>query len=118
MAEKEPAPVPGTAVPVYLGDSFFNNPSSSFHYLRYRFRPSSVDLEAKGTLTVKPSNTMELDMPTTDETGAHFIANVEPATETECVLIYDGECFLLEMLSSKFKIRHEHSRGGKARLDA
>jgi hypothetical protein len=38
---------------------------------------------------------------------------VEPATETECVLIYDGDCFRLEILSTKFKIRHEHSRSTK-----
>lgn len=93
-----------------LGSTFNSpKPRTSFHTLKYDFKPASIDLSKSATLDVSSNNQVTVTMPHLDSSGvpkAVFKGNQRNYTK-ECVLIIDkvtGE-ITLEKLHHNIQVK-------------
>lgn len=95
---------PQGTFPVELGDSFWRR--TTFHTLRYNFKPHTVFGSRTGRLRVKEQRAVELrvDGADADDETTMFRGHVEEQKQTECMLIcgLDGK-WRLERVTSTFK---------------
>nr|CAD7460034.1 unnamed protein product [Timema tahoe] len=93
---------------VKLGTSFTGSKGSSFHTIRYDFKPASVDLNKMSTIDTGTNHQMTVTVPHLDGAGTShtvFKGSQRPY-QKECVLIIDkttGE-ITLEKLSSNIQV--------------
>ncbi|KAI4811643.1 hypothetical protein KUCAC02_014522 [Chaenocephalus aceratus] len=84
-----------------LGESFEKRPKSSFHTIRYDFKPASIDTSCEGELQVGKGEEVTITLP-------HIPAprNKRPY-QKDCVLIinHDTGEFMLEKLSSSIQVK-------------
>ncbi|XP_065337576.1 ELL-associated factor 1 [Cloeon dipterum] len=100
-----------------LGSSFYkkNAPGSSFHTVKYDFKPASVDVQKMATVDVGSTNDITITVPNVDGASlGHTVyrGNQKPYNK-ECVLIFDhttGE-FTLERLSSNIQVKKTRCEG-------
>ncbi|GLV38285.1 ELL-associated factor [Carabus blaptoides fortunei] len=101
-----------------LGSSFTNPRSSSFHTIRYDFKPASVDINKMATVDVGNSNQVTVTVPHLDGAGIPqtlFKGSQRPY-QKECVLIIDrvtGE-ISLEKLASNMQVKKTRAEAYKA----
>lgn len=101
-----------------LGQSFTNPRSSSFHTIRYDFKPASVDINKMATVDVGNNNQVTVTVPHLDGAGIPqtlFKGSQRPY-QKECVLIIDrvtGE-ITLEKLSSNMQVKKTRAESYKA----
>ncbi|KAK7157144.1 hypothetical protein R3I93_008576 [Phoxinus phoxinus] len=107
-----------------LGDSFEKRPKSSFHTIRYDFKPASIDTSCEGELQVGKGEEVTITLP-------HIPGSTPPMTvfkgnkkpyQKDCVLIinHDTGEFVLEKLSSSIQVKKTRAEGSskvQARLD-
>lgn len=92
-----------------LGPSFSNGKASSFHTIRYDFKPASVDLSKMATVDVRNGNEVMVTVPHLDGAGTShtvFRGSQRPY-QKECVLIFDratGE-ITLEKLTCNIQVK-------------
>lgn len=96
-----------------LGQSFTSNSSSSFHTLRYDFKPASVDMTKMATVAVGENHQVTVTVPHMDGAGTPqtiFKGSHRPYKK-ECVLIFDrktGEV-TLEKLTHNVQVKKTRS---------
>lgn len=107
-----------------LGDSFEKRPRSSFHTIRYDFKPASIDTSCEGELQVGKGEEVTITLP-------HIPGSTPPMTvfkgnkrpyQKDCVLIinHDTGEFMLEKLSSSIQVKKTRAEGSskiQARLE-
>ncbi|KAF0032086.1 hypothetical protein F2P81_016641 [Scophthalmus maximus] len=92
-----------------LGESFEKRPKSSFHTIRYDFKPASIDTSCEGELQVGKGDEVTITLP-------HIPGSTPPMTvfkgnkrpyQKDCVLIinHDTGEFVLEKLSSSIQVK-------------
>ncbi|XP_051999878.1 ELL-associated factor 1-like [Xyrauchen texanus] len=98
-----------------LGESFEKRPKSSFHTIRYDFKPASIDTSCEGELQVGKGDEVTITLP-------HIPGSTPPMTvfkgnkrpyQKDCVLIINhgtGE-FMLEKLSSSIQVKKTRAEG-------
>lgn len=92
-----------------FGSSFMNSKSTSFHTLRYDFKPASVDANKRATVDVGSNHQVTVTVPHHDGSGtAHtvFKGSQQPYKK-ECVLIIDRDTgeITLEKLSTCIQLK-------------
>ncbi|NP_001002115.1 ELL-associated factor 1 isoform X1 [Danio rerio] len=98
-----------------LGDSFEKRPKSSFHTIRYDFKPASIDTSCEGDLQVGKGDEVTITLP-------HIPGSTPPMTvfkgnkrpyQKDCVLIinHDTGEFMLEKLSSSIQVKKTRAEG-------
>lgn len=97
-----------------LGSTFYSqNPRSSFHTLKYDFKPASVDLSKIASLDVSSNNQVTVTVPHLDGSGVPktvFKGNQRNYTK-ECVLIIDKTtgAVTLEKLHHNIQVKKTRS---------
>uniref|UniRef100_A0A667XYY1 ELL associated factor 1 n=1 Tax=Myripristis murdjan TaxID=586833 RepID=A0A667XYY1_9TELE len=98
-----------------LGESFEKRPRSSFHTIRYDFKPASIDTSCEGELQVGKGDEVTITLP-------HIPGSTPPMTvfkgnkrpyQKDCVLIinHDTGEFVLEKLSSSIQVKKTRAEG-------
>ncbi|XP_024114338.1 ELL-associated factor 1 [Oryzias melastigma] len=98
-----------------LGESFEKRPKSSFHTIRYDFKPASIDTSCEGKLQVGKGDEVTITLP-------HIPGSTPPMTvfkgnkrpyQKDCVLIinHDTGEFVLEKLSSSIQVKKTRAEG-------
>ncbi|KAJ8290835.1 hypothetical protein GJAV_G00018140 [Gymnothorax javanicus] len=98
-----------------LGESFQKRPKSSFHTIRYDFKPASIDTTCQGELQVGKGDEVTITLP-------HIPGSTPPMTvfkgnkrpyQKDCVLImnHDTGEFMLEKLSSSIQVKKTRAEG-------
>ncbi|KAJ7985512.1 hypothetical protein DPEC_G00352820 [Dallia pectoralis] len=98
-----------------LGDSFEKRPKSSFHTIRYDFKPASIDTTCEGDLQVGKGEEVTITLP-------HIPGSTPPMTvfkgnkrpyQKDCVLIinHDTGEYMLEKLSSSIQVKKTRAEG-------
>ncbi|XP_034030300.1 ELL-associated factor 1 [Thalassophryne amazonica] len=98
-----------------LGESFEKQPNSSFHTIRYDFKPASIDTSCEGELQVGKGDEVTITLP-------HIPGSTPPMTvfkgnkrpyQKDCVLIinHDTGEFVLEKLSSNIQVKKTRAEG-------
>ncbi|XP_043575210.1 ELL-associated factor 1 [Chiloscyllium plagiosum] len=98
-----------------LGESFEKRPKSSFHTIRYDFKPASIDTSCEGELQVGKGDQVTITLP-------HIPGSTPPMTvfkgnkrpyQKDCVLIinHDTGEFVLEKLSSSIQVKKTRAEG-------
>lgn len=98
-----------------LGESFEKRPKSSFHTIRYDFKPASIDTSCEGELQVGKGDEVTITLP-------HIPGSTPPMTvfkgnkrpyQKDCVLIinHDTGEFVLEKLSSSIQVKKTRAEG-------
>ncbi|KAG7469853.1 hypothetical protein MATL_G00133330 [Megalops atlanticus] len=98
-----------------LGESFQRRPKSTFHTIRYDFKPASIDLTCEGELQVGKGDEVTITLP-------HIPGSTPPMTvfkgnkrpyQKDCVLImnHDTGEFMLEKLSSSIQVKKTRAEG-------
>lgn len=98
-----------------LGESFEKKPKSSFHTIRYDFKPASIDTSCEGALQVGKGDEVTITLP-------HIPGSTPPMTlfkgnkrpyQKDCVLIinHDTGEFVLEKLSSSIQVKKTRAEG-------
>ncbi|KAL4657422.1 ELL-associated factor 1 [Arapaima gigas] len=98
-----------------LGESFDRRPRSSFHTIRYDFKPASIDTSCEGELQVGKGDEVTITLP-------HIPGSTPPMTvfkgnkrpyQKDCVLIinHDTGEFTLEKLSSSIQVKKTRAEG-------
>lgn len=98
-----------------LGESFEKRPKSSFHTIRYDFKPASIDTSCEGELQVGKGDEVTITLP-------HIPGSTPPMTvfkgnkrpyQKDCVLIinHDTGQFMLEKLSSSIQVKKTRAEG-------
>ncbi|XP_057690741.1 ELL-associated factor 1-like [Corythoichthys intestinalis] len=98
-----------------LGESFEKRPKSSFHTIRYDFKPASIDTSCEGELHVGKGDEVTITLP-------HIPGSTPPMTvfkgnkrqyQKDCVLIinHDTGAFVLEKLSSSIQVKKTRAEG-------
>uniref|UniRef100_A0A8C2BZD3 Transcription elongation factor Eaf N-terminal domain-containing protein n=1 Tax=Cyprinus carpio TaxID=7962 RepID=A0A8C2BZD3_CYPCA len=98
-----------------LGDSFEKRPKSSFHTIRYDFKPASIDTSCEGELQAGKGDEVTITLP-------HIPGSTPPMTvfkgnkrpyQKDCVLIinHDTGEFMLEKLSSSIQVKKTRAEG-------
>ncbi|KAG7266892.1 hypothetical protein CRUP_018248 [Coryphaenoides rupestris] len=98
-----------------LGESFEKKPKSSFHTIRYDFKPASIDTSCEGELQVGKGDEVTITLP-------HIPGSTPPMTvfkgnkrpyQKDCVLIinHDTGEFVLEKLSSSIQVKKTRAEG-------
>lgn len=98
-----------------LGESFEKRPKSSFHTIRYDFKPASIDTSCEGELQVGKGEEVTITLP-------HIPGSTPPMTvfkgnkrpyQKDCVLIinHDTGDFMLEKLSSSIQVKKTRAEG-------
>lgn len=107
-----------------LGESFEKRPRSSFHTVRYDFKPASIDTSCEGELQVGKGDEVTITLP-------HIPGSTPPMTvfkgnkrpyQKDCVLIinHDTGEYVLEKLSSSIQVKKTRAEGSskiQARLE-
>ncbi|KAM8971088.1 ELL-associated factor 1-like [Sarcophilus harrisii] len=107
-----------------LGESFQKRPKSSFHTIRYDFKPASIDTLGEGELQVGKGDEVTITLPNIPGSAAPvsvFKGNKRPCQRDYILIInHDtGEC-VLEKLSSNIQVKNIRTEGGskiQARID-
>ncbi|XP_043920867.1 ELL-associated factor 1 [Protopterus annectens] len=98
-----------------LGESFEKRPKSSFHTIRYDFKPASIDTSCEGELQVGKGDEVSITLP-------HIPGSTPPMTvfkgnkrpyQKDCVLIINHETgeYVLEKLSSSIQVKKTRAEG-------
>ncbi|XP_030638386.1 ELL-associated factor 1 [Chanos chanos] len=98
-----------------LGESFEKRPKSSFHTIRYDFKPASIDTTCEGELQVGKGDEVTITLP-------HIPGSTPPMTvfkgnkrpyQKDCVLIinHDTGEYMLEKLSSSIQVKKTRAEG-------
>ncbi|XP_064804346.1 LOW QUALITY PROTEIN: ELL-associated factor 1 [Oncorhynchus masou masou] len=98
-----------------LGESFEKRPKSSFHTIRYDFKPASIDTSCEGELQVGKGEEVTITLP-------HIPGSTPPMTvfkgnkrpyQKDCVLIinHDTGEYMLEKLSSSIQVKKTRAEG-------
>lgn len=98
-----------------LGESFEKRPKSSFHTIRYDFKPASIDTSCEGELQVGKGDEVTITLP-------HIPGSTPPMTvfkgnkrpyQKDCVLIinHDTGEFVLEKLGSSIQVKKTRAEG-------
>ncbi|XP_026877885.2 ELL-associated factor 1 [Electrophorus electricus] len=98
-----------------LGESFEKRPKSSFHTIRYDFKPASIDTSCEGELQVGKGDEVAITLP-------HIPGSTPPMTvfkgnkrpyQKDCVLIinHDTGEFILEKLCSSIQVKKTRAEG-------
>ncbi|XP_062394265.1 ELL-associated factor 1 [Sardina pilchardus] len=98
-----------------LGESFEKRPKSSFHTIRYDFKPASIDTTCEGELQVGKGDEVTITLP-------HIPGSTPPMTvfkgnkrpyQKDCVLIinHDTGEYILEKLSSSIQVKKTRAEG-------
>lgn len=98
-----------------LGESFEKRPRSSFHTVRYDFKPASIDTSCEGELQVGKGDEVTITLP-------HIPGSTPPMTvfkgnkrpyQKDCVLIinHDTGEYVLEKLSSSIQVKKTRAEG-------
>ncbi|CAH2282801.1 ELL-associated factor 1 [Pelobates cultripes] len=98
-----------------LGESFEKKPRSSFHTVRYDFKPASIDTSCEGELQVGKGDEVTITLP-------HIPGSTPPMTvfkgnkrpyQKDCVLIinHDTGEYVLEKLSSSIQVKKTRVEG-------
>ncbi|XP_030226566.1 ELL-associated factor 1 [Gadus morhua] len=98
-----------------LGESFEKKPKSSFHTIRYDFKPASIDTSCEGELQVGKGDEVTITLP-------HIPGSTPPMTvfkgnkrpyQKDCVLIinHDTGEFVLEKLISSIQVKKTRAEG-------
>ncbi|XP_053323396.1 ELL-associated factor 1 [Spea bombifrons] len=98
-----------------LGESFEKRPRSSFHTVRYDFKPASIDTSCEGELQVGKGDEVTITLP-------HIPGSTPPMTvfkgnkrpyQKDCVLIinHDTGEYMLEKLSSSIQVKKTRAEG-------
>ncbi|XP_028836888.1 ELL-associated factor 1 [Denticeps clupeoides] len=98
-----------------LGESFEKRPKSSFHTIRYDFKPASIDTTCEGELQVGKGEEVTITLP-------HIPGSTPPMTvfkgnkrpyQKDCVLIinHDTGEYMLEKLSSSIQVKKTRAEG-------
>ncbi|XP_018418252.1 PREDICTED: ELL-associated factor 1 [Nanorana parkeri] len=107
-----------------LGESFEKKPRSSFHTVRYDFKPASIDTSCEGELQVGKGDEVTITLP-------HIPGSTPPMTvfkgnkrpyQKDCVLIinHDTGEYVLEKLSGSIQVKKTRAEGSskiQARLE-
>lgn len=96
-------PQPGSEYPVVLGHSFKRRPRCKFWSLRWNFKPGFIeDTALDGTLIRNDSGSVRLFLPSAQKEGQmhEFEGKSGQCKSTECVLIFKGDHYCLERLST------------------
>ncbi|CAB4068848.1 EAF [Lepeophtheirus salmonis] len=84
--------VSGEVRELNIGSSFREN--STFHTIRYDFKPASVDPSKMGVLSVggDSNSSVSVNVPHMNGTGnTHFGGHAKESNKRECILIFDAE---------------------------
>ncbi|DBA97746.1 TPA: hypothetical protein ACH3X3_012626 [Trebouxia sp. C0006] len=100
---------PSGDIPLYLGSSFQQSQRDPTYWsLRYDFKPASLNSEAPGTLRMGADNQVSLDL--LNKSGGNgdlgFSGHSETYDGLDCVAVFDGESWRLELLTGTLKVRH------------
>nr|XP_002716223.2 ELL-associated factor 1 [Oryctolagus cuniculus] len=98
-----------------LGESFEKRPRTSFHTIRYDFKPASIDTSCEGELQVGKGDEVTITLP-------HIPGSTPPMTvfkgnkrpyQKDCVLIinHDTGEYVLEKLSSSIQVKKTRAEG-------
>ncbi|XP_012692945.1 ELL-associated factor 1 [Clupea harengus] len=98
-----------------LGESFEKRPKSSFHTIRYDFKPASIDTTCEGELQVGKGDEVTITLP-------HILGSTPPMTvfkgnkrpyQKDCVLIinHDTGEYILEKLASSIQVKKTRAEG-------
>ncbi|XP_029480329.1 ELL-associated factor 1-like isoform X1 [Oncorhynchus nerka] len=100
-----------------LGESFEKRPKSSFHTIRYDFKPASIDTSCEGELQVGKGEEVTITLPHIPVRGSTppmtvFKGNKRPY-QKDCVLIinHDTGEYMLEKLSSSIQVKKTRAEG-------
>lgn len=98
-----------------LGESFEKKPKSSFHTIRYDFKPASIDTSCEGELQVGKGDEVTITLPHIPDSTPPmtvFKGNKRPY-QKDCVLIinHDTGEFVLEKLSSSIQVKKTRAEG-------
>ncbi|KAM4687988.1 ELL-associated factor 1 isoform 1-T1 [Discoglossus pictus] len=102
-----------------LGESFEKRPRSSFHTVRYDFKPASIDTSCEGELQVGKGDEVTITLP---HIPVSRIGSTPPMTvfkgnkrpyQKDCVLIinHDTGEYVLEKLSSSIQVKKTRAEG-------
>ncbi|XP_070566836.1 ELL-associated factor 1-like [Ptychodera flava] len=98
-----------------LGSSFDKRAYSSFHTVRYDFKPASVDVTKEANLEVLKGNEISVTVPHIEGSGTNFTMFKGPQkpVQKECVLIIDNKTgeITLERLSSTIHLKKQRLEG-------
>uniref|UniRef100_T1JM59 Ell-associated factor Eaf n=1 Tax=Strigamia maritima TaxID=126957 RepID=T1JM59_STRMM len=96
-----------------LGESFMKNGQSSFHTLRYDFKPASMDISKVATVDIGQGNQVTVTVPHIEGSGQTVFKGSKKPYTKECVLIIDhvtGE-ITLERLKSNIQVKKTRAEG-------
>lgn len=100
---------------MHIGQSLQDSMVGPFyHSLRYDFKPASINTEAPGSLTFGIDGQVSLDLlkKSGDETGLAFTGYSEPYEDgLDCVAVFDGTSWTLQLLSGGLKVQHVKGPG-------
>ncbi|XP_040574028.1 uncharacterized protein [Lepeophtheirus salmonis] len=107
--------VSGEVRELNIGSSFREN--STFHTIRYDFKPASVDPSKMGVLSVggDSNSSVSVNVPHMNGTGnTHFGGHAKESNKRECILIFDAETgeFTLEKISSQILLKKTRPEKG------
>ncbi|XP_075068524.1 ELL-associated factor 1 isoform X1 [Mixophyes fleayi] len=114
-----PPPLDREEHPLRLGESFEKRPRSSFHTVRYDFKPASIDTSCEGELQVGKGDEVTITLPhiPVSQKGSTppmtiFKGNKRPY-QKDCVLIinHDTGEYVLEKLSSSIQVKKTRVEG-------
>ncbi|XP_075209958.1 ELL-associated factor [Lycorma delicatula] len=92
-----------------FGSSFMNSKSTSFHTVKYDFKPASVDASKRATVDVGSNHQVTVTVPHLDGSGtAHTVfKGSQRPYQKECVLIIDRDTgeITLEKLSTCIQLK-------------
>ncbi|KAL3270545.1 hypothetical protein HHI36_021083 [Cryptolaemus montrouzieri] len=117
MAEKLGLTIGNEVRELKIGQSFTNPKSTSFHTIKYDFKPASVDKNKIATVDVGNNHQVTVTVPHLDGAGAVFKGSHRPY-QKECVLVIDkltGE-ITLEKLACNIQVKKTRSEFTKVPL--
>ncbi|XP_077978389.1 ELL-associated factor 2-like isoform X2 [Glandiceps talaboti] len=96
-----------------LGSSFDKNAYSSFHTIRYDFKPASMDLTKEASLEVMKGNEISVTVPHIEGTNFTMFKGPQKKAQKECVLIIDNKTgeITLERLSTTIQLKKQRLQG-------
>ncbi|CAL8465585.1 g5121 [Coccomyxa elongata] len=110
------APSAGTSYPITLGETFLSEtPSQSYCSLRYDFKPASAGRLRQGSIQLQ-DNQATVNLPDTSYPGADmsFSGRHEHSRDgLDCVAIFDGVSWRLELVRSQVKGLKATRRAGR-----
>ncbi|GAB4814403.1 hypothetical protein N2152v2_001449 [Parachlorella kessleri] len=98
-------PAPGVHYPLVLGPTLLGKrKTAEYCSLRYDFLPASVAKAGQGHFEVQADSQVSLQLPSTAGAPLHFAGRQEPSKDgLDCVAIFDGTQFRLEVLHASIK---------------